>query len=191
VIEGREHHQSSPEGHSIDPAYPQAVLYTFSMADWDHVNRAVECAKREESYWSSVSISQKADIFAKAAQLLRQHRGDLIGAMMADGGKTILEGDPEVSEAIDFIEHHSRGMMKMHACTDIQWAPKGTGAGNAAVELPWISRPTGGIIAALAAGNCVLFKPAPEAVLSGWTSVNLLWEQASLKNILQFFTCHD
>ncbi|MBM3208127.1 MAG: aldehyde dehydrogenase family protein, partial [Chlamydiae bacterium] len=190
VIEGKEYHESMPEGYGVDPAYPKDILYRYTMADWDHVNRAIDCAKREESAWANTPVSQKAEIFAKAAENLRKHRGDLIGAMMADGGKTILEGDPEISEAIDFIEYYSRSMLKMHACPDIEWSAKGT----ILVTPPWnfpVSIPTGGVIAALAAGNCVLFKPAPEAVLSGWTLVNLLWDAGIPKNVLQFFSCHD
>ena len=95
--------------------------------------------------------------------------------MTIDGGKSVLEGDPEVSEAIDFADYYLRSLKKMHACKDIKWSAKGT----VLVTPPWnfpISIPAGGILAALAAGNCVLFKPAPEAVLSGWELVKTLWE---------------
>ncbi len=46
-------------------------------------------------------------LLRKVAQRLRERRGDLIGAALADGGKTILESDPEVSEAIDFVEFYA------------------------------------------------------------------------------------
>ena len=190
VIDGKEYHEPTPQGHGADPAYPSEVLYRYTMADWDHVNHAIEVAKKEESAWAKVSVEQKAEIFAKAAQKMREKKGDLIGCMMADGGKTVLEGDPEISEAIDFIEYYSRSMQKMHMCKDIEWAPKGT----VLVTPPWnfpVSIPTGGVIAALAAGNCVLFKPAPEAVLSGWVLVNILWDAGIPKKALQFLSCHD
>jgi len=190
VINGKEFQEPSPQGQGADPAYPKDILYRFSMLDWNHVNEAIECSKREEQSWAEVSVHQKAEIFAKAAQKMREKKEDLIGVMMADGGKTILEGDPEVSEAIDFVEYYSRAMQKMHACHDIEWKPKGT----ILITPPWnfpVSIPTGGIIAALATGNCVLFKPAPEAVLSGWVLVNLLWDAGIPKKVLQFFSCPD
>jgi RHH-type proline utilization regulon transcriptional repressor/proline dehydrogenase/delta 1-pyrroline-5-carboxylate dehydrogenase len=62
------------------------------------------------------------------------------------------------------------------------------------VTPPWnfpISIPAGGILAALVAGNCVLFKPAPEAVLCGWVLVNALWEAGIPKEVLQFINCID
>lgn len=190
IVSGKEYHENAPQGKRSDPAYPSEVLYNFSLASWDLINEAVECAKREESSWQQVSAEKKAEIFAKVAQKMREKRGDLIGVMMADGGKTVLEGDPEVSEAIDFVEYYSRGMQKMHACTDIEWKAKGT----ILVTPPWnfpVSIPAGGIMAALAAGNCVLFKPAPEAVLSGWELVNIFWDAGVPKKALQFLSCHD
>jgi len=40
-------------------------------------------------------------------------------------------------------------------------------------------------------GNCVIFKPAPEAVLSGWVLVNALWNAGIPKEVLQFINCAD
>ncbi|GIT71669.1 MAG: hypothetical protein Ct9H300mP28_14830 [Pseudomonadota bacterium] len=37
---------------------------------------------------------------------MRKKRGDLIGAAAAVCGKTFYESDPEVSEAIDFVEYY-------------------------------------------------------------------------------------
>ncbi|MBS0607470.1 MAG: aldehyde dehydrogenase family protein, partial [Verrucomicrobia bacterium] len=54
-----------------------------------------------------------------------------------------------------------------------------------------ISIPAGGILAALVAGNCVIFKPAPEAVLSGWVLANVLWDAGVPKEVLQFINCPD
>ena len=36
-----------------------------------------------------------------------RRRGDLIGAMIVDGAKTVTEADPEVSEAIDFARYYA------------------------------------------------------------------------------------
>ena len=38
---------------------------------------------------------------------MEENRPRLIAAMMRDGGKTISEADPEISEAIDFVRFYS------------------------------------------------------------------------------------
>ncbi len=190
VIAGKERHQENPEGEGYDPAYPNKILYRYSMADWTLVDQALHCAKEYEPRWAHSTVEKRCQLLSQAAEAMRERKNDLIGVMMADGGKTILEGDPEVSEAIDFAEYYLRSLKKMHECKDIHWKPKGT----VLVTPPWnfpISIPAGGILAALAAGNCVIFKPAPEAVLSGWVLVNALWAAGIPKEVLQFINCQD
>ncbi len=190
VIAGKEVREQAPQGSGCDPATPHQTLYRYSMATWEQIDEAIQCAKSHEGMWASKTVEQRCQLLSQIAQKMREKRDDLIGVMMADGGKTILEGDPEVSEAIDFAEYYLRSIKKMDSCKDIQWSPKGT----VLVTPPWnfpISIPAGGILAALAAGNCVLFKPAPEAVLSGWTLVKLFWEAGVPKEVLQFINCVD
>lgn len=190
VIAGKEITHSHHEGTGSDPATPTEVLYRYALADWKQVDEALKVAKENEMKWGKTSVEERCKLLSAAAQKMREKRGDLIGVMMADGGKTILEGDPEVSEAIDFAEYYLRSMKKMDACKDIEWSPKGT----ILVTPPWnfpVSIPAGGILAALITGNCVLFKPAPEAVLTGWELVKALWEAGIPKEVLQFINCED
>ncbi len=190
VIAGKEIHQTERQGEGVDPANPKQVLYRYALADWAQMDKALACAKQQEASWGMVSAEERCKLLSRAAQKMRENRGNLIGVMMADGGKTIFEADPEVSEAIDFAEYYLRSLKKMDSCKDIQWSPKGT----VLVTPPWnfpVSIPAGGILAALAAGNCVLFKPAPEAILTGWELVKTLWDAGIPKEVLQFINCED
>ena len=173
-----------------DPSRPGQTLYQYSLANNTHIERAIQTASRMEIKWATVTLAERSQLIAEVAQMMRRHRADLIGAMVADTGKTIPEADVEVSEAIDFAEYYRRNMLEVHSLEDIKWQPKGT----VLVTPPWnfpCSIPAGGIIAALAAGNCVLFKPASEAVLVGWQLVQLFWEAGISKEVLQFITCED
>ncbi|MCI0381691.1 MAG: bifunctional proline dehydrogenase/L-glutamate gamma-semialdehyde dehydrogenase [Chlamydiae bacterium] len=191
VIGGKEIHQENPEGIGVDPSHPKKdPLYHFSLASAEQIDEALEIAKSEELDWAKTPSIERCKLISDVAKMMRKERGDLIGVMMRDGGKTVLEAEPEVSEAIDFAEYYLRSMKKMHGCEDIEWHPKGT----ILVTPPWnfpISIPAGCICAALVTGNCVIFKPAPEAVVSGWILANLFWKAGISKKVLQFVNCED
>ncbi|MCB1067788.1 MAG: bifunctional proline dehydrogenase/L-glutamate gamma-semialdehyde dehydrogenase [Simkania sp.] len=190
VIEGKEISHSDPEGKGYDPSTPSRPLYTYSMASWEEVDQALKCAKNYEKTWGKTSVEERCKLLSKVAQRLRETRADLIGAMVADGGKLIMEADVEHSETIDFAEYYLRSMQHLNGLSDIQWSPKGT----ILVTPPWnfpTSIPGGGICTALVTGNCVLFKPAPEAVLAGWELVKAFWDAGIPKEALQFINCAD
>ncbi|MCR9295688.1 MAG: aldehyde dehydrogenase family protein, partial [bacterium] len=122
------------------------------------------------------------------AQQLRLRRGDLIGAAMADAGKTILESDPEVSEAIDFVEFYAATALEIQQDSRFRVSPLGT----VVVVSPWnfpIAIPCGGIAAALAAGNTVILKPASDTVLPARILCECFWDAGVPREALQFLAC--
>lgn len=198
VIGGKEHHdneegighnpngtletEASSGGSSVKP------LYIYTKAHKHHLDAALKCAKEHEKSWGSTTVEHRSQLLAHVAQILRQRRGELIGAMLIDGAKIISEADPEVSEAIDFAEFYRRQMEKMSLMKDIRWKPKGT----ILITSPWnfpCAIPAGGILAALATGNCVLFKPSSETVLVAWHLIRAFWDAGIPKEVLQFVPC--
>jgi RHH-type proline utilization regulon transcriptional repressor/proline dehydrogenase/delta 1-pyrroline-5-carboxylate dehydrogenase len=187
VIGGKEEFDGA-EGLGYSPSDPGKCIFKYTKALKSHIETALTHAKKEEKKWASTTPEHRSHLLAHAAQILRDRRGDLIASMILDGGKTVVEADPEVSEAIDFAEYYRRQMEKMGAMKDISWKAKGT----VLVASPWnfpCAIPLGGITAALAAGNCVLFKPASDTVLVGWRIVNALWDAGIPKQVLQFIPC--
>src|SRR4030095_2570285 len=99
----------------------------------------------------------------------------LIGSTLLDSAKTVAEADPEVSEAIDFARYYAHAFDLDEEVADCAMVP----LGFVVVTPPWnfpLSIPLGGVLAALMAGNAVILKPAPEAVLVGWQLVQALRE---------------
>lgn len=180
----------SSYGVGEDPSYPGKTLYRYALADSKHIDKALQLAEKALPAWKALSPAERSALMDKVAHGLRIQRADLIGAMVADTGKTVREGDVEVSEAIDFAEYYRRNIEEVACLQDIEWEPKGT----VLVAPPWnfpCSIPAGGILAALAGGNCVIFKPAAEAVLVGWQLAQVFWEAGISKDVLQFITCED
>lgn len=190
VIGGKEFYEQNPSGKGIDPSYPDKELYRYSKASWEEVDQALEIAVSSIDRWKNTPARQRAEILANVAHKLRENLGYLFGIQLADGGKTIFESDPEISETIDFADYYARSLLEMESHKDISWQPKGV----ILVAPPWnfpVSIPCGGILAAIASGNTVIFKPAPEAVLSGWALVNILWDAGVPKEVVQFINCED
>ena len=63
--------------------------------------------KRMPTAGDGVRRASDATILHRAADELAAARGELMGAMLAEGGKTLGESDPEVSEAIDFCRFYA------------------------------------------------------------------------------------
>lgn len=98
-----------------------------------------------------------------------------MGAMLAEGGKTLAESDPEVSEAIDFCRFYAQTAQYFHDLPGLT----ARGRGVAVVVSPWnfpLAIPCGGIAAALLAGNTVIFKPASDTVLVSYLLCQCFWK---------------
>ncbi len=173
---------------SMDPSRPGVVVARYHQADESQIDRAVRTASEDRGGWRSRSPQERYDILRKVAQEIRVRRGELMGAALADGGKTLLESDPEVSEAIDFVEFYARGALDLFQDGSLKAKPKGT----IVVISPWnfpIAIPCGGIAAALAAGNNVILKPASDTVLPAWVLCECFWNAGVPKDALQFLPC--
>ena len=175
---------------SHDPSRPGVVTCRYAKATADQVSRAVDLAVADRSGWRQRPVEQRHETLREVAQNLRLRRGDLIAAMMADGGKTVAESDPEISEAIDFCE--------FYPLTVRYWSDQPTiqvsGRGVAAVITPWnfpLAIACGGIAGALAAGNTVILKPAPEVMLPAWLLCQAFWDAGMPADTLQMIPCDN
>lgn len=173
----------------FDPSN-NSPFYKYSVADESLVEQAITTAKDAGEAWEKMFLKDKRELFRRVAQEFREARSDLLGSMIATAGKTFYEADPELSEAIDFIEYYRKQYEKILSYEDLFYQAKGC----IVVAAPWnypLAIPTGGIAAALITGNTVIFKPAPEAVLVGYELVKLFWKAGVPKDVLQFVPCED
>ncbi|PWU23702.1 MAG: proline dehydrogenase, partial [Candidatus Rokuibacteriota bacterium] len=174
-----------------DPSRPGCLAYRFALATHADVDRALDAARAAQPAWAERSDAEREARLEACAAALARRRGDLIGAMILDTAKTVTEADAEVSEAVDFARYYARTLQEAAAdLGDCRMEPLGV----VIVTPPWnfpLSIPAGGVLAALAAGNAVILKPAPEAVLVGWWLANCLWDAGVPRELLQFLPCSD
>ncbi len=169
-----------------DPNHEGKVWYRYSIADRVHIDKAMRIATKSATNWDEKGSAERGAILLKAAEIMEEARAQTISIMARDTGKTAAEADPEISEAIDFARYYA---------ANAQSATRGsTPMGVVLVVPPWnfpYAIPLGGVFAALAAGNSVIFKPAPESVAVAWSAVNHLWQAGVPKDVLHFLPSRD
>ena len=173
-----------------DPSCPGLTNYQYSLASMEQVQEALTCAAADPDGWRTLPAEERARHLRRVAAQLARHRGDSIALMLRDTGKAVSEADAEFSEAIDFANYYAHSILDPAFADGLSATPLGT----VVITPPWnfpFAIPCGGILAALAAGNTVIFKPAPEAVLTGYHLCRILWEAGIPGRALQFLPCPD
>jgi len=157
---------------SSNPARPDEVIGELAAADAEDARRAVEAANRAYASWSRVSPFERAALLLRAGDILRQRRREILAWLALEVGKNFDQGDGEVAEAIDHFEWNARQLLAWDRGKEIQpipselneyrYRPLGVGV----VISPWnfpTTLPLGMAVAAVAAGNTVVLKPAEAA----------------------------
>ncbi|MCG8451035.1 MAG: bifunctional proline dehydrogenase/L-glutamate gamma-semialdehyde dehydrogenase, partial [Pirellulales bacterium] len=118
---------------SIDPSRPEIVVGRYRQANQADVERAVVCAQQDANGWRRRSAGERREILFAVADKLCAARGELMGAMLAEGGKTLSESDPEVSEAIDFCRFYAQTACQFEELPGVEVRGKGV----VVVVSPW------------------------------------------------------
>ena len=189
VVAGREIRDRREVRDCLDPSRPGTVVGRYREASEADLTEAVACARADPAGWRALPPERRAEILGHVAQVFRERRAELMGAAMADGGKTLPESDPEVSEAVDFLELYRRSALYFPAPGDPDRPAEGGGRRRSRPGTSPSPSRRGGVAAALAAGNCVILKPASDTVLVGLEVAKCFWREGVPREALQFMPC--
>ena len=173
---------------SGDPSNGGEIWYEYATATKEDISYALKVATKSISGWNSLGENEIKRILNQASIIIQKERAELIAIMSRDAGKIINEADIEITEAIDFANFYGSSAIenKLHE--------ESTPLGVVVVTPPWnfpYAIPAGGICSALASGNTVIVKPAPETVMTAWFLVQQLWRAGVPKNVLQFIPVRE
>ncbi|HCC41619.1 MAG TPA: 1-pyrroline-5-carboxylate dehydrogenase, partial [Arthrobacter bacterium] len=160
-----------------------AAVEAATITDPDTLNTVIATAVEKGKAWGALSGDERAAILHRAGDVLEARRADLLEVMASETGKTIDQGDPEVSEAIDFAHYYAESARKLEKVDGATFVP----AKLTVVTPPWnfpVAIPAGSTLAALAAGSAVVIKPAKQARRSGAVMIEALWEAGVPKDVL-------
>ena len=164
-----------------NPADHNDVVGTVSFADAALAQEAIGAAVAALPEWSAKPASERADCLRRFADLLEQHTPALMMLAVREAGKTLNNAVAEVREAVDFCRYYANEAENT--------LPKDAKAVGAIVAIsPWnfpLAIFTGEVVAALAAGNTVIAKPAEQTSLIATYAVSLMHQAGIPTSALQ------
>lgn len=173
---------------SPNPSNYDEVVGLIHKATVELADKAIEEATAAFKEWKNVAPEVRARYLLKVAALLRQRKAEFTALMVLEVGKSWMEADADVAEAIDFADFYAREMIRYggtHPLTplageqnELYYIPLGVGI----VIPPWnfpLAIMVGMTLAAVVTGNTVVLKPSSDSPVIAARFVDLL-EEASL-----------
>ena len=186
---------SGPEIQIINPANSADIVGVAKEIDPAIMPQVFATAKAAQPHWNALGGAARSDILFKAADILEKKTYNLMALLTREAGKTHDDAIAEVREAVDFCRYY--GNRAAADFTQAEQLPGPTGEDNSimlsgrgvfVVISPWnfpLAIFIGQTVAALAAGNSVLTKPAPQTPLIAYEAIKILYEAGVPKDVLQ------
>ena len=156
---------------------------SVAEADATIVRSAVSAAVFGFAAWSTTAAAARAAILERAAERLEGDRAGMIALLQVEAGKTLDDALAEWREAVDYCRYYA-GEARVALAPQPMPGPTGEsnelryrGRGAFVCISPWnfpLAIFLGQVVAALAAGNSVVAKPAEQTPLAAARAVGLL-----------------
>ncbi|MBS0358623.1 MAG: bifunctional proline dehydrogenase/L-glutamate gamma-semialdehyde dehydrogenase PutA [Proteobacteria bacterium] len=188
-------HEHIDGGHPVySPNQNDQIIGKVKEATKEEVETALQAAHEIAKDWANTPVSTRAHYLEKTADLFEQHRSELMTLLIREAGKTIPDALSEVREATDFCRYYAQLARSQFENPVVFKGYTGEhnemiyrGRGIKVCISPWnfpLAIFTGQVVAALAAGNCVLAKPAGQTPLVAGLVVRLLHVAGVPANVL-------
>lgn len=169
---------------STDSVLGVDLIEQARVTDASVLDEIVAGAVAAQPAWAARGGAGRAEVLRAAAVTLAARRADLMEVAASETGKTVAEGDVEVSEAIDFANWYAHLAEELDVVDGADFVPERL----TLVTPPWnfpVAIPAGSTLAALAAGSSVVVKPAGQAKRCGAVMVEALWEAGVPRDVLR------
>jgi len=164
-----------------NPANHGEIIGHITHVDEAGMNKLVEDAQTAFETWSQTDVALRGEILCKTADLLEEHRDELIALCIKEAGKIPVDGVAEVREAVDFCRYYAARANEL--MSDDRLAARGVVLAISPWNFP-LAIFLGQVAAAVVVGNTVVAKPAEQTSLIALRAIELM-EQAGLpKNVV-------
>ncbi len=181
IVGGRE--RSGTSRPVLDPADTRRVVGQVTEASPADIEEALDRAAKAFADWNETPAEERAEKLERLADLLEENRAELMALCVREAGKTAADAQAEVREAADFCRYYAYRARVDFAQPRALPGPTGErneirleGRGTFLCISPWnfpLAIFLGQVTAALAAGNCVIAKPAEQTPLIAALAVRL------------------
>lgn len=193
-VDGTQHKLLS---HTVRAPWNHEVIAgEVQHANADLAVQAIDAAVAGQAKWQAVPASERAAILRKIADLYEENYAELMALCQIEAGKTTQDGIDEIKEAVDFCRFYADEAERLddvtHEFTDLagkQSRQVYKARGTFVCISPWnfpLAIYTGQIVAALAAGNTVVAKPAEQTSLIAHFGAQLMYQAGVPIEALQF-----
>lgn len=154
---------------SVNPSRIDQVVGYCSKADRALAGQAMEAAVETFAWWQHVPAGERARYLVKVAAMLRRRKFEFSALLVLEIGKSWVEADADVAEAIDFLEFYAREAVRLDGISDLvpypgeeneaRYIPLGVGV----IIPPWnfpLAIMVGMTMGPVVAGNTAILKPA-------------------------------
>ncbi|MFC7405884.1 bifunctional proline dehydrogenase/L-glutamate gamma-semialdehyde dehydrogenase [Georgenia alba] len=166
-----------------------------TLGSADEVDQVLATGRSAQPAWAARPAAERARVLRRAADELEARRATLVTQAVHEGGKTIDQVDPEVSEAVDFARYYADRAEELAPGASLHTdGASFTPDVLTLVTPPWnfpVAIPIGGVLAALAAGSAVVIKPAPAVPGCAEIAVGALHAAGVPPEVLQIVRCDE
>lgn len=180
---------------SVNPSDFTEVVGHVHLAPRQTADDAINTAAETFKTWSRTPAEVRARYLLKFAAMLRRRKAEFSAWLVYEVGKSWVEADIDVAEAIDFAELYAREMVRYSLPqpltpypgeqNELYYIPLGVGI----VIPPWnfpLAITVGMTVAAVVAGNTVVLKPSSDSPVIAAKFVELLQEAGLPPGVVNF-----
>jgi succinate-semialdehyde dehydrogenase/glutarate-semialdehyde dehydrogenase len=187
---------------SFNPATLEPVG-EVCLASATECQDAIQAAKRAYPLWKELSYKEKRNIFQRAKKILLQRSSEVAQLLTLEKGSPLTESlSGEVMGVLELLDYYSQNLKRslkskkekhhvvlfLHKKSSFHFQPLGVTLVISPWNFPFLI-PFYDIIAALAAGNTVVFRPSTSTPLVGLMIGDILLEAGLPPGVLDIVTC--
>ena len=181
------------------PADENLEIGRFAAGGSDEVDRAVAAARDAFDEWRETHWRERAEVFRRAAEVMRERKFELAATLTLENGKNRAEAMADVDEGIDFLRFYARELERNDGyeydtgeptpgqhCTNAL-EPFGVFAVVGPFNFPFAIF-CGMLSGALLTGNTAVAKPASATPLIAHRAVEILVEAGVPDGVVNLVT---